>query len=170
MERHWKVAASVEHSGDSALPDLPSLVAVIVADPAEIADTTPARFTAAIVGADDEQFTVRPVSTASVDERNSAVAVAVPPTVICAGDIVTLTVATPEFACGGVGSVVPSPPAPPHAVITTIIITAYATRCIRPSVDCHHGTVIGRGDKVGEGSDSSAIAAAFRVVIWRVSS
>jgi hypothetical protein len=153
-----------------ALPLFPSLVAVMVADPAAIADTTPALFTEAIAGADDDQSTGRPASTAPTPERSSAVAVAVAPTVICAGDIVTVTVATPAFAGGGVGAVVPSPPPPPHAVITVIISTAIATRCIRLSVDCHHGAVIGRGDKVGEGSDSNAVAAAFRVVNRRVPS
>jgi len=153
-----------------ALPLFPSLVAVIVADPAAIADTTPALFTEAIAGADDDQSTGRPASTAPALERSSAVADAVAPTVICAGDSDTVTVATPTFAGGGVGAVAPSPPPPPHAVITAIISTAIATRCIRLSVDCHHGAVIGRGDKVGEGSDSTAIAVAFRVVNWRVSS
>ena len=95
----------------------------------------------AIAGADDDQSTVRPVSIAPTPERSSAVAVAVEPTVICAGDIVTVTVATPAFAGGGVGAVLPSPspPPPPHAVITAIMSTAHATRFIRPSVDCHHG-------------------------------
>jgi hypothetical protein len=143
-----------------ALPLFPSLVAVMVAEPAAIADTTPALFTEAIAGADDDQSTERPVSTAPTPDRNSAVAVAVAvePTVICAGDMVTVTVDTPAFAGGGVGvgAVLPSPPPPPHAVITAIISTAYATRCIRLSVDCHHGAVIGRSEKVGEGSDKQS--------------
>jgi hypothetical protein len=149
------VATSAGATAIGALPLFPSLVAVIVADPAATADTTPALFTEAMAGADDDQSTARPVSTAPTPDRSSAVAVAVEPTVICAGDIVTVTVDTPAFAGGGVGvgAVLPSPPPPPHAVITAIISTAIATRCIRLSVDCHHGAVIGRGDKVGEGSD-----------------
>jgi len=125
-----------------ALPLFPSLVPVIVADPAAIADTTPALFTEAIAGADDDQSTDRPVSTAPAPERSSAVADAVAPTVICDGDTDTVTVDTPEFAGGGVGATGPSVPPPPHAVITAIISTAIATRCISPSVDCHHGAVI----------------------------
>ena len=156
------VATGARAIAIGALPDFPSLVAVMVADPAAIADTTPALFTEAIAGADDDQSTVRPVSIAPTPERSSAVAVAVEPTVICAGDIVTVTVATPAFAGGGVGAVLPSPPPPPHAVITAIITTAIATRCIRLSVDCHYGTVIGRGDKVGEGSDRLSWSGAER--------
>ena len=154
------VATGARAIAIGALPDFPSLVAVMVADPAAIADTTPALFTEAIAGADDDQSTVRPVSIAPTPERSSAVAVE--PTVICAGDIVTVTVATPAFAGGGVGAVLPSPPPPPHAVITAIITTAIATRCIRLSVDCHYGTVIGRGDKVGEGSDRLSWSGAER--------
>jgi hypothetical protein len=68
------------------------------------------------------------------------------------GVIATVTVDN----TGAGGAAGPSAPPPPHAVITAIMSTAHATRCIRLSVDCHHGAVIGRGDKVGEGSDSDA--------------
>ena len=44
------VATGARAIAIGALPDFPSLVAVMVADPAAIADTTPALFTEAIAG------------------------------------------------------------------------------------------------------------------------
>jgi hypothetical protein len=119
-----------------ALPVFPSLVAVMVAEPAAMADTVPPSFTVATVGDDDVQLTTRPVTAAPAAVRRSAVAFTVPPTVIWVADNATATEATPVLAAGGVGLVAPSPPPPPHALRNTNALTASRTRRISHPPDC----------------------------------
>ena len=59
-----------------ALPDLSSLVAVIVAKPTDTLAITPLASTDATAGADELHDTARPVSTAPANVRNSACALA----------------------------------------------------------------------------------------------
>jgi hypothetical protein len=130
------VATGAGITVSEALPVFPSLVAVMVAEPAAMADTVPPSFTVATVGDDDVQLTTRPVTAAPAAVRRSAVAFTVPPTVIWVADSATATEATPVLAAGGVGLVAPSPPPPPHALWNTNALTASRTRRISHPPDC----------------------------------
>lgn len=81
-----------------AVPLLPSLVAVIVAVPAEIAVTTPSDDTVATFPRSVDQLTTRPLRMLPASSFNCAVNLVVCPTtsVAVAGLIVTLTTGTCE--------------------------------------------------------------------------
>jgi hypothetical protein len=77
------------------VPLLPSLAAVIVADPEDTPVTTPVFvFTLATDGASELQVMTRPVSTLLFTSLSVAVNDCAPPTVTVAGDGLTVTVAT----------------------------------------------------------------------------
>jgi hypothetical protein len=109
-------------------PDLPSLVAVMVALPAATPVTTPLLETEAMVWSDDDHDTVRPDSAFPAASLTVAVRVCVPPSCNEAVGGSTLTVATGP----GPGGVVEPGPASddPHACNTTTRTNAIV-RCNR---------------------------------------
>ena len=96
-------AVALEHTSaellvtvTSAVPDLPSLDAVMVALPAATAVTRPLDDTVALVASDELHVTVRPVNVALAASRVTAVSGCVEPTrmLTVAGDTVTLATGT----------------------------------------------------------------------------
>jgi hypothetical protein len=77
-----------------AVPERPSLVAVIVADPGATAVTSPVLDTVATVVPELDHVTVRPSRAAPLADCGVAVSCAIPPTKICAVAGVTTTLAT----------------------------------------------------------------------------
>src|SRR5690349_6830035 len=89
------VAIGVGLTVMEAVPDLPSLVAVMVTPPAALAVTSPLELTLATVLLLDVQVTVFPVSGVPLASRGVAVSCCVPPGFSSADDGVTSIDATP---------------------------------------------------------------------------
>lgn len=80
-----------------ANPDLPSLVAIMFADPAMRVVTSPLPFTVATAVLDEDQATTRPVNVLLFASLSTAVACEVAPATTGAGDNPTATIATGAF-------------------------------------------------------------------------
>src|SRR5437762_13930952 len=78
----------------AAVPLLPSLVAVIVAEPAATPVTTPLELTAATAALLVAQLTARPLSALPAESRGLAVSGTDPPTATLAEPVLKLTDAT----------------------------------------------------------------------------
>ncbi len=78
----------------TAVPDFPSLVAVIVAVPTAAAVTNPEALTVALVASDDAQLIVRPGSTVPPTSKSVALSCCVVPTITVGAEGVTVTEAT----------------------------------------------------------------------------
>jgi hypothetical protein len=119
-----------------AVPDFPSLVAVIVAPPGATAVTTPPGDTVATVVLLDAQATARPVTTTPFTSVTTAVSVVVCPTIMSAvvgctataptGTSVTFTAELPIFP-SDVALIVAEPGA---TAVTTPVVETVATRLL----------------------------------------
>ena len=124
----------------TAVPDTPSLVAVMVAEPAATPVTTPDAETVAFVASDDVHVTVRPVSVAPPASFVVAASVAVAPTLIAAVDGDTVTLATGTGAT--VNANVPVFPSDVAVIVTApgaiAVTNPVADTVARPASDDDH--------------------------------
>jgi hypothetical protein len=108
-----------------APPLLPSLVAVIVAVPGRSAVTTPLEDTMAMSGADDDQLTLRPVSTVPLASSSTAVAVVVEP--VCSAELARLTDTVFTGRSVTISDAVPLLPSLVPVIVTLPAFTAVTT-------------------------------------------
>jgi len=113
----------------AAEPLFPSLVAVIVADPAVTPVTNPAGDTVATLGALLDHVTLRPVSTLPAESLVTAVSCSVDPTFTVPEDGETVTAAT-----GTTMTVIAAVPLFP-SLVAVIVADPTATAVTRPLAD-----------------------------------